>query len=61
MITKEKIARINELAAKNKTDGLTEKELEEREQLRREYIESVRENLKAQLDNIEFTDEEPKN
>ena len=61
MITKEKIARLNELAANNKTDGLTEKELEEREQLRREYIESVRENLKAQLDNIEFTDEEPKN
>ncbi|MGI6204000.1 MAG: DUF896 domain-containing protein [Anaerovoracaceae bacterium] len=59
MITKEKIARINELAAKNKTDGLSEKELEEREQLRREYIESVRENLKAQLDNIEFVDEKP--
>lgn len=59
MITKEKIARINELAAKNKTDGLSEKELEEREQLRREYIESVRENLKAQLDNIEFVDDKP--
>ena len=45
------IARINELAAKNKTVGLTEEELEERAKLRRIYIDNVTGNLKGQLDN----------
>ena len=45
------IARINELAAKNKTVGLTEEELEERAKLRRIYIDNVTGNLKRQLDN----------
>ena len=47
----EVIARINELAAKNKTVGLTEEELEERAKLRRIYIDSVTGNLKGHLDN----------
>ena len=47
----EVIARINELAAKNKTQGLTEAELEERAQLRRIYIDNVTGNLKGQLEN----------
>ena len=47
----EVIARINELAAKNKAEGLTEAELEERAKLRRIYIDSVTGNLKGQLDN----------
>ena len=37
----EVIARINELAAKNKAEGLTEAELEERAKLRRIYIDNV--------------------
>ena len=45
------IARINELAAKNKSVGLTEEELEERAKLRRIYIDNVTGNLKGQLDN----------
>lgn len=45
------IARINELAAKNKTVGLTEEELEERAKLRRMYIDNVTGNLIGQLDN----------
>ena len=45
------IARINELASKNKTVGLTEEELEERAKLRRIYIDNVTGNLKGQLDN----------
>ena len=45
------IARINELAAKNKAEGLNEEELIERDKLRRIYIESVTSNLKGQLDN----------
>ena len=47
----ELIARINELAAKNKTVGLTEEELEERAKLRRMYIDNVTGNLRGQLDN----------
>lgn len=46
-----KIDRINELAQKAKTDGLTEHEIAERERLRHEYIASVRQNITVQLDN----------
>ena len=47
----EVIARINELAAKNKTVGLTPEETEERAKLRRIYINSVKQNLVGQLEN----------
>lgn len=47
------IERINELARKAKADGLTEAEKKERDALRREYIASVRMNLRTQLDNID--------
>ncbi len=46
------IARINELAAKAKTEeGLTPEELAERDKLRRIYIDSVKASLTGQLDN----------
>lgn len=51
-----KIDRINELARKAKTEGLTEAETAERAVLRREYIDSVVGNLKVQLDNVYFVD-----
>ena len=51
------IARINALAKKAKTEGLTPEELEERDQLRQRYIASVRQNLRAQLDNTYIIDE----
>lgn len=47
----ETIARINELAAKNKAEGLTPEELAERDRLRRIYIDSVKANLVGQLEN----------
>lgn len=47
----EVIARINALAAKAKTEGLTEEELAERDKLRRIYIDSVKANLVGQLEN----------
>ena len=53
----EKIARINELARKAKAEGLTEAELRERDLLRREYIDSVKTNLTAQLDHTWVVDE----
>ena len=46
----EVIARINELAAKNKAEGLTPEELAERDKLRRIYIDSVKANLVGQLE-----------
>ena len=44
-----KIERINELARKKKETGLTEAEQAE---LRREYLDGYRQNLKAMLDSI---------
>lgn len=45
------IARINELAAKNKAEGLSPEELAERDKLRRIYIDSVKANLVGHLEN----------
>lgn len=45
------IARINELAKKAKTTGLTVEEIQERDKLRRIYIDSVKASLTGQLDN----------
>ena len=53
----EVIARINELAAKNKTVGLTPEEIEERAKLRRIYIDSVKQNLVGQLENTYIVDQ----
>lgn len=47
----EVIARINVLAKKAKTEGLTDEELTERDKLRRIYIDSVKANLTGSLDN----------
>lgn len=52
MNMEERIARINELYHKSQGEGLTADEKEEHARLRREYVASVRNNLKAQLDNI---------
>ena len=47
-----KIERINELARKKKSKGLTEAEKQEQAALRKEYLDGYRENLKIMLDNI---------
>lgn len=52
MNLEEKIKRINELYHKSQDTGLTDEEKEEQKKLRQEYVESVRNNLKNQLDNI---------
>jgi uncharacterized protein YnzC (UPF0291/DUF896 family) len=51
------IARINELAKKAKTEGLTAEELQERDKLRRIYIDSVKANLVGQLENTYIVDQ----
>ena len=50
------IERINELARKAKTVGLTPEENEERAKLRRAYIDSVVGDLRRQLDNTYIVD-----
>ena len=50
-MTQEKIDRINELARKKKTEGLTEDETKEQNALRREYIDSFKASLVSQLEN----------
>lgn len=50
-MTKEQIARINELARKQKAEGLTEEEKVEQLKLRGEYINAYKQSLIAQLEN----------
>lgn len=47
-----KIARINELYHKSKTEGLTKEEAVEQKELRQEYIFAVKNNLRGLLNNI---------
>lgn len=49
----EMIDRINTLAHKAKSVGLTEEEIKERDMLRKAYIAAIRGNLRAQLNNID--------
>ena len=46
------IERINELARKKKTVGLTEAEVAEQQRLRRQYLDEFKANMKATLDNV---------
>ena len=48
------IARINELANKKKTEGLTPTELEEQATLRAQYLQIFRGNFKNQLANTKI-------
>lgn len=50
-MTKEQIARINELARKQKAEGLTEEEKAEQLKLRGEYVNAYKQSLIAQLEN----------
>ena len=56
-VTKEMIDRINVLAAKKKSEGLTEEELAEQKELYKEYLASIRGSMKAQLDNVRFVED----
>ena len=56
-MNEEKIKRINELARKQKAEGLTDEEKAEQADLRREYIESYKRSLIAQLGNTYVVDD----
>lgn len=48
----ETIKRINELYHKSQKEGLSQEEKEEQKKLRQVYIDSVKGNLKGQLENM---------
>ncbi|WP_330618136.1 DUF896 domain-containing protein [Pseudobutyrivibrio sp.] len=60
MITEKDIARINELYHKSKGEGLTDAEKAEQAKLRRAYIDAIKGNVRAQLNNIDIVDEDGK-
>lgn len=49
---KSKIDRINELARKQKSVGLTEQEKSEQAKLRKEYLDAYHKSLESQLSNL---------
>lgn len=55
-MTEEGVNRINELARKSKTVGLTPAEKEEQARLRKQYLADVRASLEAQLDSIYYVE-----
>lgn len=52
-----KLDRINELYRKSQAEGLSDAELAEQAQLRREYIDSYKRSLVSQLENTYIVDE----
>lgn len=53
------IIRINEIANKAKTIGLTEDEIKERDELRKEYIKNFRQKFRTEiLDNVYIVEED---
>ena len=54
----QKIARINELYHKSKAEGLTEEEKAEQQALRKDYVQSIRNALRGQLNNIDVEKED---
>lgn len=58
MVDQKKIDRINELARKNKAEGLTPEEIKERDALRKEYLANFRKSFRARLENIEVVSPE---
>lgn len=53
-----KITRINELYKKSKSVGLTKEEEKEQQELRTEYIQAIRKNLRGTLDNVSIVNED---
>ncbi|KYD32060.1 DUF896 domain-containing protein [Parageobacillus toebii NBRC 107807] len=56
MLSKQKMARINELAKKAKSSGLTKEEALEQQQLRREYIQVFRKAMEDMLHSVTVID-----
>lgn len=57
-MTEDRIERLNQLARKSKTIGLTPEEKQEQAKLRLEYLAAIRQSLESQLDNVYFVEED---
>ena len=58
MLDPKKIERINELARKKKTVGLTQVEQDEQLLLRQEYLEAFRGGMRNHIEGLKIVDEE---
>ncbi|MGE6632209.1 DUF896 domain-containing protein [Bacillus sp. NPDC077027] len=58
MISKEQLARINELSKKSKETGLTDEEKVEQKHLRDEYLKAFRSSMKNTLKTVKIIDPE---
>jgi uncharacterized protein YnzC (UPF0291/DUF896 family) len=56
MLSKEKLARINELAKKSREKGLTKEEAKEQSRLRGEYLQSFRASMRQTIENVRVFD-----
>jgi uncharacterized protein YnzC (UPF0291/DUF896 family) len=57
VINEQLIQRINELARKKRTQGLTEEEKKEQAKLYQIYLKAIRGQVKQQLSRVRFVDE----
>ncbi len=57
-MNEKKLARINELAKKQRTVGLNEEEKKEQQELRQKYIQAFRASMRQNLESIKVIDEE---
>ncbi|MDT8862839.1 DUF896 domain-containing protein [Alkalihalobacillus sp. MEB130] len=57
MLSKEKLTRINDLAKRAKTSGLTKAEEKEQQVLRKEYLQTFRSSFKNHLHSVTVVDE----
>ncbi|PIC58711.1 MULTISPECIES: DUF896 domain-containing protein [Sporosarcina] len=58
MLSEKKIKRINELANKKKTTGLSIEEAKEQTRLRKEYLESFRTSMRETIESVKVVDPE---
>ena len=58
MMSKEKLARINDLAKKSKAEGLNKEEKQEQTKLREEYLQNIRKSFTNQISTLTVIDPE---
>ncbi|WP_100404391.1 DUF896 domain-containing protein [Bacillus solitudinis] len=58
MLSKNQLARINELSKRAKQGVLTNEEAKEQQELRQQYIQQFRQSFKKQLHSVKVVDEE---